>query len=135
MPNKYHTFFATCPKGIEALLYQEILSLDNSVFKQTRAGVSFKGTLQSAYKVCLWSRLANRVLLPLARFEAETPDGLYHKIYEQIKWEDHMSPEEKIAVDFTADHRNTFHSPLCSVASEGRCGGPVSRKHRKSSIR
>ena len=115
MPNKHHTFFATCPKGIEALLYQEILSLDNPLLKQTRSGVSFKGTLQSAYKVCLWSRLANRVLLPLARFEAETPDRLYRIVVERIKWEEHMSPEEKIAVDFTADHRNAFHSHYAAL--------------------
>ena len=115
MPDKHHTFFATCPKGIEALLYQELFSLDNPVLKQTRSGVFFKGTLQSAYKVCLWSRLANRVLLPLARFDAETPDELYHNIYQQIKWEEHMSPEEKIAVDFTADHRNTFHSHYAAL--------------------
>lgn len=115
MPNKHHTFFATCPKGIEALLYQEILSLDNPIIKQSRSGVFFKGPLQSAYKVCLWSRLANRVLLPLARFEAKTPDELYHMIYEQIKWEEHLSPEEKIAVDFTADHRNTFHSHYAAL--------------------
>ncbi|MCG6879475.1 MAG: bifunctional 23S rRNA (guanine(2069)-N(7))-methyltransferase RlmK/23S rRNA (guanine(2445)-N(2))-methyltransferase RlmL [Deltaproteobacteria bacterium] len=115
MPNKHHTFFATCPKGIEALLYQEILSLDNPIIKQSRSGVFFKGPLQSAYNVCLWSRLANRVLLPLARFEAKTPDDLYHMIHEQIKWEEHMNPEEKIAVDFTADHRNTFHSHYATL--------------------
>ncbi|MCD6294231.1 MAG: bifunctional 23S rRNA (guanine(2069)-N(7))-methyltransferase RlmK/23S rRNA (guanine(2445)-N(2))-methyltransferase RlmL, partial [Deltaproteobacteria bacterium] len=115
MPNKRHTFFATCPKGIEELLYHEILSLDNPDVKQTRSGVFFKGDLQSAYKVCLWSRLANRVLLPLARFEAETPDDLYIRIYEQIQWDDHMSPGEKIAVDFTADHTNTFHSHYAAL--------------------
>ena len=115
MPNKHHTFFATCPKGIEELLYDEILSLDNPHVKQTRSGVFFKGTLQSAYKVCLWSRLANRVLLPLARFEAQTPDDLYTQIYEQIQWDEHMSPREKIAVDFTANHTNTFHSHYAAL--------------------
>ena len=115
MPNKHHTFFATCPKGIEELLYHEILSLDNPHVKQARSGVFFKGTLQSAYKACLWSRLANRVLLPLARFEAGTPDDLYAQIYEQIQWDDHMSPREKIAVDFTADHTNTFHSHYAAL--------------------
>ncbi len=115
MPNKHHTFFATCPKGIEELLYHEILSLDNPDVKQTRSGVFFKGDLQSAYKVCLWSRLANRVLLPLARFEAKTPDDLYIRIYEQIQWDDHMSPGETIAVDFTADHTNTFHSHYAAL--------------------
>lgn len=115
MPNKYHSFFATCPKGIEELLYHEILSLDNPHVKQSRSGVFFKGGLQSAYKVCLWSRLANRVLLPLARFEAETPDDLYIRIYEQIQWDDHMGPREKIAVDFTANHTNTFHSHYAAL--------------------
>jgi len=115
MPNKHHTFFATCPKGIEELLYHEILSLENPHVKQTRSGVFFKGDLQSAYKVCLWSRLANRVLLPLVRFEAKTPDDLYIRIYEQIQWDDHMSPREKIAVDFTADHTNTFHSHYAAL--------------------
>jgi len=115
MPNKHHTFFATCPKGIEDLLYQEMVSLEISHVKRTRSGVFFKGDLQSAYKVCLWSRLANRVLLPLAHFEAKTPDDLYTRIYEQIQWDDHMNPEEKIAVDFTANHANTFHSHYAAL--------------------
>ncbi|MCF8129107.1 MAG: bifunctional 23S rRNA (guanine(2069)-N(7))-methyltransferase RlmK/23S rRNA (guanine(2445)-N(2))-methyltransferase RlmL [Deltaproteobacteria bacterium] len=115
MPNKYHTFFATSPKGIETLLYDEIISLDIRDVKQARSGVFFKGTLQSAYKTCLWSRLGNRVLLPLARFEAGTPDDLYTRIYEQIQWDDHMSPKHKIAVDFTADHTNTFHSHYAAL--------------------
>ncbi len=115
MPNKHHAFFATCPKGIEDLLYEEMVSLDVSNVKRTRSGVFFKGDLQSAYKVCLWSRLANRVLLPLAHFEAKTPDDLYTRIYEQIQWHDHMNPNEKIAVDFTANHANTFHSHYAAL--------------------
>jgi len=115
MPNKRHTFFATCPKGIEDLLYHEMLSLDISHAKRTRSGVFLKGDLKSAYKVCLWSRLANRVLFPLAHFEAKTPDDLYAGIYEQIQWHDHMSPRGKIAVDFTANHANTFHSHYAAL--------------------
>ena len=115
MPHKHHTFFATCPKGIETLLHDEIISLDIPDVKQARSGVFFKGTLQSAYKICLWSRLANRVLLPLARFQAATPDDLYTRIYQQIEWDDHMGPDHKIAVGFTADHTNTFHSHYATL--------------------
>ncbi len=115
MPNKHHTFFATCPKGIETLLQEEIILLGIRDVKLTRSGVFFKGPLQSAYKVCLWSRLANRILLPLARFNAGTPDDLYTQVYEQIRWDDHMSPENKIAVDFTANHTNTFHSHYAAL--------------------
>ena len=115
MPNKHHTFFATCPKGMEELLGREILSLAIPHVKQTRSGVFFKGDLQSAYTVCLWSRLANRVLLPLARFEADTPDDLYDRVYHRIQWDDHMTPHEKIAVDFTANQRNTFHTHYAAL--------------------
>ncbi len=115
MPNKYHTFFATCPKGMGELLYLEILSLGCPHVKQTRSGVFFKGGLESAYRVCLWSRLANRVLLPLSRFEAETPDDLYMGIYDGISWDDHMTAAETMAVDFTADHTNTFHSHYAAL--------------------
>jgi len=115
MPNKHYAFFVTCPKGIEDLLYEEMLSLHISNVKRTRSGVYFKGNLQSAYKVCLWSRLANRVLLPLAHFEAKTTDELYMRISDQIQWHDHMDPKEKIAVDFTANHANTFHSHYAAL--------------------
>ena len=40
------------------------------------AGIYFSGTIGIAYRVCLWSRLANKVLLPLASFEAESQEAL-----------------------------------------------------------
>ena len=115
MPKKQHTFFATCPKGIDEVLYHEILSMGISHVKQTRSGVYFKGELQAAYKVCLWSRLANRVLLPLARFEAKTPDELYTKACESVQWHDHLQVSDAIAVDFTANHANSFHSHYAAL--------------------
>ena len=115
MPNKYHTFFATCPKGIEDLLYGELVAMEISHVKRTRSGVFFRGDLGSAYKICLWSRLANRVLLPLAHFEAKTPDDLYRQVYDQIQWDHHLTPNEKIAVNFTANHANTFHSHYAAL--------------------
>ena len=32
---------------------------------------------EQAYRICLWSRVANRVLLELAKFPAPTPEALY----------------------------------------------------------
>ncbi|MCK7581427.1 MAG: hypothetical protein MZV65_41210 [Chromatiales bacterium] len=39
--------------------------------------MTFEGDLALAYRACLWSRVANRVLLPLAQFPAPTPEALY----------------------------------------------------------
>ena len=82
--DEYSMFFATCPKGIEELLYQELVGLKVDGPKQTLAGVYFTGDILTAYRVCLWSRLANRVLMPLARFKAETTDALYDQVRSQV---------------------------------------------------
>ncbi|MBR9885460.1 MAG: 23S rRNA (guanine(2445)-N(2))/(guanine(2069)-N(7))-methyltransferase, partial [Oceanospirillales bacterium] len=70
-------FFVTCPKGIEQLLEQELQTLGADSTKQTVAGVYVEGDLRLAYTVCLWSRLANRVLLQLVEGDAVTADDLY----------------------------------------------------------
>ena len=70
-------FFATCPKGIESLLADELRQLGAEAVKETRAGVSFEGALAIGYRACLWSRLANRTLLPLKSFPAPSPDAPY----------------------------------------------------------
>jgi 23S rRNA (guanine2445-N2)-methyltransferase / 23S rRNA (guanine2069-N7)-methyltransferase len=63
-------FFATCPKGLEYLLRDELLALGAPEAHESLAGVRFAGTLETAYRACLWSRLASRILLPLAEFDA-----------------------------------------------------------------
>ncbi|WP_309544631.1 THUMP domain-containing protein [Alkalilimnicola ehrlichii] len=74
-----------------------------------RGGASFQGPLGTAYRACLWSRLANRILLPLSRFPAETPDALYQGIRE-IDWSLHLAAEGSLAVDFVAQRSQITHS-------------------------
>src|SRR5450759_2493554 len=81
-------FFATVPRGMESLLAGELRSLGAEHVKQARAGVSFQGTLETAYRVCLWSRLAGRVLLPLATGPAADGDELYATTY-RVDWDAH----------------------------------------------
>jgi 23S rRNA (guanine2445-N2)-methyltransferase / 23S rRNA (guanine2069-N7)-methyltransferase len=70
-------FFATAPRGLEDLLALELRELGLDGVRPTRGGVSFQGDLKAAYTACLWSRIANRVLLPLASFSAGDDDALY----------------------------------------------------------
>jgi 23S rRNA (guanine2445-N2)-methyltransferase / 23S rRNA (guanine2069-N7)-methyltransferase len=113
--SKYYTFFATCPKGIEAILFQELASLGAREPKETRAGVYFKGGLETAYRICLWSRLANRLLLPLKRFKAMTTDDLYDHVHTLVNWHDHMATDGSLAVDFTASGSREFHSHYAAL--------------------
>ena len=104
-----HSFFATAPLGLELLLADELRGLGLADAKEARAGASFSGGLPDAYRVCLWSRLANRVLLKLASFPAATPEALYEGVA-AIDWAEHMSPEASLAVDFAASRSQITHT-------------------------
>ncbi|MDH3310982.1 MAG: bifunctional 23S rRNA (guanine(2069)-N(7))-methyltransferase RlmK/23S rRNA (guanine(2445)-N(2))-methyltransferase RlmL [Gammaproteobacteria bacterium] len=102
-------FFATCPKGIESLLAEELRHLGAEMVKETRAGVAFEGMLAIGYRACLWSRLASRILLPLTSFPASTPEDLYAGI-QSISWKEHLDPAGTMAVDFTTSQSAITHS-------------------------
>ncbi|MEZ2746457.1 bifunctional 23S rRNA (guanine(2069)-N(7))-methyltransferase RlmK/23S rRNA (guanine(2445)-N(2))-methyltransferase RlmL [Halopseudomonas bauzanensis] len=93
-------FFITCPKGIEGLLLDELRALGADAARETVAGVYAEGDLELGYRICLWSRLANRVLLILERFPASDAQGLYDGVA-RVQWADHLEPDGSLAVDFT----------------------------------
>ncbi|HKI74019.1 MAG TPA: 23S rRNA (guanine(2445)-N(2))/(guanine(2069)-N(7))-methyltransferase, partial [Pseudomonadales bacterium] len=70
-------WFATVPNGMADLLALELKKLGAVDVTEARAGVHFEGAIETAYRALLWSRLANRILLPLATFPADSPDALY----------------------------------------------------------
>ena len=104
-----HQFFATCPKGIENLLYNELADLGATELRETIAGVYFHASQETAYRICLWSRLANKILLPLANFTVNSQDELYQGVRD-LPWQDHLNPGGSLLVDFTGTNdaiRNT----------------------------
>jgi 23S rRNA (guanine2445-N2)-methyltransferase / 23S rRNA (guanine2069-N7)-methyltransferase len=94
-------FFATSPKAMEDILAKELKDLGAKNVKTALAGVAFEGSIESAYKICLWSRIANRVLLTLANFTVNSQEDLYDGIY-KVNWFDHMKPDDSFAVSFNA---------------------------------
>jgi len=94
-------YFATAPKGIASLLADELRALGAGDVAEGRSGVAFSGDLEMAYRACLWSRTANRVLLPLAEFPAADPDALYQGVA-AVDWSDHLTASATLAVDFTS---------------------------------
>lgn len=106
--NTSYCLFATAPLGLEPLLAEELRALGAADVRERKAGVSFSGTLVTAYRVCLWSRLANRVLLKLGEFPAATADELYQGI-RAIDWNEHMAPEATLAVDFVTHRSRLKH--------------------------
>ncbi|MDY0269585.1 bifunctional 23S rRNA (guanine(2069)-N(7))-methyltransferase RlmK/23S rRNA (guanine(2445)-N(2))-methyltransferase RlmL [Trichloromonas sp.] len=107
-------FFATAPKGIEPLLADELRALGAFEVVEARAGVAFSGPLEIAYRACLWSRLASRVLLPLATFPAKSPEELYAGV-RSLDWGEHLSAESTLAVDASVSGSKITHSHYAAL--------------------
>ena len=94
------SLFATVPRGLESLLAGELRGLGAAHVKQVRAGVAFGGSLETAYRACLWSRIAGRILLPVASGTAADGADLY-KTAQSVDWSRHLAVDDTLAVDFT----------------------------------
>lgn len=107
MPN--YQLFATTPKAMEDILADELRSLGAGNVKSTIAGAYFEGDLTTAYRVCLWSRIANRVLLQLSTFKVTSQDDLYQGV-QKIDWFEHLKPEGSFAVTFNAKNSQAINN-------------------------
>ena len=108
-------FVATCGAGLENIVKDEILSLGGIEPRTTPGAVSWQATnLQSAYKACLWSRFASRILLELTRFEAADPETLYDEAA-KIDWSRHFSNSTTFAVYCTLVKAELSHSHYASL--------------------
>ena len=101
--------FVTCARGLEELLRDEIAALGIAPARATVAGVHAEGDLAAAYRVCLLSRLASRVLWPLARFAAADARALYAGV-QAIDWSAHLAPAGSLAVDANVAQSALAHS-------------------------
>src|SRR5687767_13387288 len=101
--------FATTARGTEELLARELENLGAKKVRQDRGGVRFHANLLEGLRICLWTRLAMRVLYPLAELEAQGADGLYDAAA-SVPWEEHLTVESTFAVDATLKDSEHTHS-------------------------
>lgn len=94
-------FYASCPKGVEALLIDELTSLGASNLKEHPSHIVFEGDLELAYKSCLHSRLANRIYLCLLDEEFNSVEDMYQKV-NSIEWSWHFDMQQTFVVDAIA---------------------------------
>ena len=90
-------YFATAALGTTDLLATELAGLGASGIDASAGGVAFQGTLETACRACLWSRVALHVLRPIASFPAPTPDALYEGVA-AIDWEEHLGVDDTFVV-------------------------------------
>ncbi len=109
-----HSFYVTVPAGTADLAAEELASFGVVDLKVERGGVGCTGTLEQAYRACLWSRVANRVLWAAAQFPAPTPEALYDGV-RTVDWSEHLTVAGTLAVECTSTRSMITHTQFAAL--------------------
>ncbi|HZY41775.1 MAG TPA: class I SAM-dependent RNA methyltransferase [Anaerolineae bacterium] len=110
MPNQpRYDLFATCAPGFEAVAAQELFALGIANPAVDAGGVNFRGFMSHVYKVNLWGRSIERVLLRLGEFNALTFKELHDKA-RQLDWAQFIQPTRPVSIRATCHKSRLIHS-------------------------
>lgn len=100
--------FITCPPYLEQLLAEELEAMGIPARRWPR-GVSAPLTMENVYRINYGSRLATRVLWPLAHFECRSREDLYNEA-KKIPWIDYLSLGKTFAIDTNVTNNPAFRN-------------------------
>lgn len=103
------TFFSPCPRGLEALLAEELRALGAHAAEAVPGGVSWQGDWRACYRANLESRLATRVLWRVGSTRYRGEEEIYRLAW-SLTWAKWFTAEDTIRVYVTAQK-----SPLKSL--------------------
>lgn len=95
------TFFASCPRGLEAALANELMQLECASINVVQGGVLFQGDWQTCYRANLESRIASRILWQVSQQSYRSEADIYRISY-QLPWHTWFSPKLTIRVKVSA---------------------------------
>ena len=90
-------YIATCKLGLESLVTRQLHDLGIDVLDTQDARVTFSGGVEAMVRALLWLRTAERVLLIVEEFDAETFDELFEQT-KAVRWKQFLKPETNIHV-------------------------------------
>jgi 23S rRNA (guanine2445-N2)-methyltransferase / 23S rRNA (guanine2069-N7)-methyltransferase len=108
------SLFVTCPKGVEPLLAAELAQLGASETKERQGGVSCQSSQRDAYRICLWTRLASRVLMPLKTFPCASADELYAAA-RGVNWPELFDVHSTFAIEVAGHSPHLTHTQFAGL--------------------
>jgi len=109
-----YRYFVVAPQALNQPLLDELRRHGGQSIKPLSGGALVTGPLELGYRLCLWSRVASRVLLLIGEVPARDGDVLYQACRD-IPWEEHMAVGESFSIRFTGQSpafRHTHYGAL-----------------------
>ncbi len=105
-------FLATCKLGLESLVTRELHDLDIQVEETQDARIFFSGDYETMMRVLLWLRTAERVLLVVGMFPADSFDALFEGT-RALDWKEYLRPDSTIHVNGKSAKSGLFSVSDC----------------------
>ncbi|MEO6202041.1 MAG: THUMP domain-containing protein [Nitrospirales bacterium] len=127
-------FFATCPRGLEEVLSQELQELGGQEIRSTPGGVECQGSFPLCYRLNLESRIASRILWRVGQGWYRDEEDLY-RLASCLPWPEYFSVDCHIKVRIIGQH-----SPLRSLefatlrVKDAICDRFVRAKHARPEV-
>jgi len=102
-------FFASCPRGLEGVLAEELKALGAADIQTADGGTGFRGPYVLCRRVNLESRIASRVLWRVGYCSYRSENDIFNAA-RKIRWAQWFGPKQTIRVDTAA-----IKSPLQSI--------------------
>jgi len=124
----FQSWYATCPRGAEPALRDELQALGAKGIRPAPGIVRFTGERETALRACLELRCALRVLEPVGEFPAEDADALYAGA-RTLAWDSLLAPGQTFAVSASGKTPKLNHThfvglrikdAVCDVLREKR---------------
>jgi len=100
---------ARSPDGLEGVLAEELRRIGATDLRIGRRTIEFSGSNEVLYRSVLECRTAIRVLEPLARFAADSPESLYQGV-RMVDWKEQIRTRESLRVDAIVHDTFLTHS-------------------------
>jgi putative N6-adenine-specific DNA methylase len=127
-------YFATCARGIEPVLADELSALGAADVTPGRGGVHFGGDQVLLYRANLRLRTAIRVLWPILEVEVTSPEALYDAV-RSLDWPRYLTPDHTLAVDCNVRDSHITHSKYAALkVKDAICDQFVERCGRRPSV-
>lgn len=109
-------FFASCSANQNDLVEQEAIKAGSTDVRVCSGGVEFSADLETAYRFCMWTRTATRLMVLVYRAnDISSTDELYEKSIE-LPWENWLNVNTKFLITETVSNcdwiRNSHFAAL-----------------------